>query len=89
MDYQHRYEGFLKCLNESWTPYLAYLTLLGVCLILLGISLAGLVAALMNRNREREAFRRLTAKRGCPTKQPPAPLVALLPNCRLKRYSDE
>jgi cbb3-type cytochrome oxidase subunit 3 len=46
------YEAF-RALNDFWMPRFAFLALLGVYLIILGIGLAGLVTALRKRERER------------------------------------
>jgi hypothetical protein len=40
-------------LRDFWTPFLVFLTLLGVYFLLLGIALGGLVTALRKRERER------------------------------------
>jgi hypothetical protein len=39
-------------LRNFWTPLFAYLNLLGVLLVILGIALAGLVSALLERERK-------------------------------------
>jgi hypothetical protein len=43
-------------LRNFWTPFLAFLHLLGIYFLLLGIALAGLVTALRKRERERTEF---------------------------------
>ena len=58
------YQGFMDWWRNFWTPALTLLTLLGVLLIFQGIALAGLVTALKNRARERDAFGQRTEKPG-------------------------
>ena len=44
---------FLEALRTFWVPLIVYFALLGVLLISLGITLAGWITALMDRERKR------------------------------------
>jgi uncharacterized membrane protein len=46
-------QPYYEWLREFWTPFVAYLSLLGVLLIILGIGLAGLAS--LGKSKERKS----------------------------------